>query len=252
MTTLELQSTGFIITPNEVSITEINYRNYLNEFDNSEMKMWVEEIKNQLYWDGEKEITQDEYDFIDYELRREIEKSDTIGSGKFEIWAQKINRKAERCIWLGEFDSEEEAELEIYQRTADYISEKNWDAPVFWDSKEEAIEDLAGSLEKPAEVISRYLAIAAITARKDAEHRAKVTAEHNAHKEWLAIEVPKEADSIAIDEQFQKDIAAACILKSKDKSNACEQALSALLNRLQIKIKTDFWQVLRILKSKVL
>lgn len=80
-----------------------------------------------------------------------------------------------------------------------------------------------------------------------------MTKRHEEHKAWLAIEVPKEADSITMDQEFKEDIAAAMLLTSKEKSNACQLALTQLLNRSHsMPIRTDFWQVLRILKNKAI
>mgnify|MGYP000396779305 CR=1 FL=1 len=226
-----LDTTGYIIVEGEV--IEMTFKSYLNEYDNSEMKMWVAPVDP---FDGE-----------------EV-------SGKFEICAQKINRAAERCTNLGQFDSEEEAENEIYERQFWYINEKNWNAPAFFlkieDAENELIEFMSESMQidkdVAASIYSKQKRVDAARAIKDAEHRAKVDKEYAERKAWLAIEVPKEAEAITIDQQFKEDIAAAMLLSSKEKSKACEHSLSSLLNRTGRKITTDFWQVLRILKAKAI
>lgn len=251
MTTQQLQSIGYIAIISEKEIKQISYKDYLNYFDNSEMRMWVEECTEQAYLKGNETIDEYRYDNLTEEEQDDYTDIGKQPNGKFEIWAQKVNRKAERCNNFGEFESEEEAELEIYERTEWYIGEKNWDAPIFFESEEEAIADLAASFEKPVEVITRYLSIKAITDRKNKEHRAKVDLEYTARKAYLATAVPAEAETIAIDRLF---IEGTKELKSKtgnEKSQYSASIMKGLLQRNNIeKIETDFWQVFRILKSK--
>lgn len=217
MTKEKLNQQGYIVLFQEREIKPITYKDYLCYFDD-ENKLFIVENEE---------------------------------SGFFEIWIKEVNRPAKKT---NNFDceTEEDAELEIFAAIERYIFNKNWNVPIFLDTYKDAIIEMAEHLERSTDVIERYLKLQKITSRKDVEHRAKITAEYEARKQWLQIEVPKEAESIVIDELFKSDVLAANKLSGKDKNKAHTVACAALLNRLGgISIKTDFWQVMRILINKV-
>ena len=59
-------------------------------------------------------------------------------------------------------------------------------------------------------------------------------------------------EKILIDEDFKKDLVTAKQLTSVQKSNAQSKAFTDLLKRQGIEaIKSDFWRVFRIVKSKI-
>lgn len=251
MTTQQLDSIGFVAIARDKKIKELSYKTYLEDYDNSEIRMWIEECEEQSYLKDN--VTIDEYAFNNLSEEEQDNYID-IGmqpNGKFEIWAQKINRKSERCNNLGEFDSEEEAKFKIYEQTEWYINEKNWDAPIFFDTKDEAIADLASYLERKKEVVERYIKICEFIEKRDEIQRIAFYEKEEERKATLAVAVLIEASLINIDQIFIDGIKHANTLNRKSKSDYCVSIMKALLQRIDHTVITsDFWQVFRILKSK--
>ena len=68
----------------------------------------------------------------------------------------------------------------------------------------------------------------------------------------MAVEVPIEADSILIDDEFKNAVKWAEEARGYEKSKRMTSAMKGLLERVgKDKIDTDFWQVFRILKSRL-
>lgn len=227
MTTQQLEATGFICNFEEKSIEATTYRDYLLGYG--------------------QDLTTSPHGIADRMHTREV-KDDEGNTIEWQIWSWGTGNNP---YYIGtSFDNEEDATLYYYERCEWYINEKNWDAPIFHDTKEEAIEDMANSLDKPTEVVVRYLAISAITARKNAEHREKINKENAERKEKLAIEVPAEAATIKIDQIFVDGVKLLKNMEGQEKSNSSASMMKSLLQRNNIeKIKSDFWQVFRILKA---
>lgn len=258
MTNDQLNSTGYIVVDSEV--IAITYRSYLNDYDNSEHRMWAQEIQEKVYDGRDKLIGEEEYNNLDEEEQEYYSHITETGSGVWEIWSQKINRNAERCTWLGTFDSEDEADLAIYDRVEwYYVSEKNWDAPIFWGTEEEAADDIIEAMadqfdidkDVAASIYSKKIRVDAKRKELAIAHRAKVTAEYEARKAWLVTAVSAEADTIEIDNAFIEAMKTANQLSGNEKSSHCARSFKALLERNNIiEIKSDFWQVFRVLKAK--
>lgn len=216
MTTQQLNETGYIVVDNEVLLT--TYRDYLDEYGTDKTTS-PRGVESRLH------------------IR---EKEDNEGNVTYELWTWGVGGNNPR--FLESFENEEDVVSGIYDARENYVNEKNWDAPIFWDTEKRAIEDLAEKLEKPIEIVTRYLSIKAIRDRKAIEHRAAITRQREARKAWLAVEVPKEAATFTIDNEFREAV----------KSASMASAMKGLLERNgKEKIETDFWQVARILKSKV-
>lgn len=247
MTQTQLNTVGFIVS--DLQIQSLSYRDYLTEYGKDETttprgvadRMHIREVEVS---DCDCQDTNED----GYILHEDDCKGEHI---EYQIWSWGVG--GNHPYYTGtSFDNEEDAELYYYDLCEWYISEKNWDAPRFHDTEEEAMQDMADGCDKPIDVIRRYLSLKAITQRKEAEHRAQVTAEHDKRKAWLAIEVPKEAASIIIDEEFKSAIKWAESATGNEKSNRIASAMKGLLSRNgKEKIDTDFWQVVRILKAKV-
>jgi len=226
MTQKELNTAGFIV--NERSIESITYREYLNEYG--------------------QDLCTSPRGVCDRMHIREVEGEDGI---EYQVWTWGVNGNNPRYEGTS-FDNEEDAELYYYERSEWYVSEKNWNAPRFHSSYDDAIEDMAAGLERSEDVIRRYIALSVITARKAAEHRAIITKENDERKAKLAIEVPKEAHSLVIDEEFKAAVRWADAATGNEKSQRMASAMKGLLARNgKEKIESDFWQVARILKAKV-
>lgn len=249
MTTQELNETGFIFIASERSIESIIYRDYLCEHgkDGATDSLYTHEVLTMMYKliGSDDLLTESEYDELD-----EQEQFNYAYYGEIATeWEIRSHAQRERIV--ASFDNEEDAELFWYEKCEWYISEKNWNAPRWFDTYNDAIEDMAASVDKSIQVCQRYLALAAITAKKDAEHRKMISIEYEARKARLAIEVPAEAATISIDDVFRNDVKEAMRLTGNDKSNSCAAAMKALLSRnVKEKIDSDFWQVFRILKNK--
>lgn len=229
MTTQELQSTGYIFLAAENSIKEITYRDYLLEYG--------------------QDLTTSPHGVADRLHFREV-KDDDGNTIEWQAWTWGVG--GNHPAYTGySFESEEEANLYYYERCEWFINEKNWDAPLFHSTEDEAITDFVNSVDRGEDVIRRYLSISKITAAKAAQRRAQIEKENEERRQRLAIEVPKEAATISVDDEFLKDMEAAKIFSSKEKSKQQAQAFSRLLIRQKIEIQTDFWQVFRIIKSKI-
>lgn len=170
------------------------------------------------------------------------------------------NHRVNRSTTRGNipFDTEEEAEDDIFDNIYNYDFEKSTGTEYFSSEKEaedviiERMMQWHDISKKVAVHIYRKMKIVFIARQiKNAIHRAQITKEYNERKAWLAIEVPKEADSIVIDDEFKTAIKWAEETKGKEKSDRMASAMKGLLSRNgKEKIETDFWQVIRILKAK--
>lgn len=227
MTNEQLNKKGYYIQNGE--IIESSYKSYLQEFG-QDLTTSPRGVEDRLHV---REIKDDEGNTIEW-----------------QIWSWGTGGNRPRYTGYS-FATEEEAELHYYERSEWYVTEKNWDAPRFHNTKDDAIADFAEGVGKPVEVVERYFALKAITDRKEKERRAEITSRNDERKAWLAVEVPKEAESLVIDEEFKQAIQWAGEATGNEKSNRMSSALKGLLQRNGRKeIKTDFWQVLRLLKAK--
>lgn len=175
---------------------------------------------------------------------------------EWKVIFKRVNRSSQ---FVESFESEEEAENFCFNRIFEYdFNEANEDTSYFYSEKEAEdviIERLASNLyidlEVAKNIYRKSKIVFSIREKRDAEYQAKVTAEKEARKAWLSVEVPKEAASITIDEDFKAAIKWASEATGNEKSNRMASALKGLLARNgKDKIETDFWQVLRILKSQ--
>lgn len=228
MTQQQLDAQGFIVLFNEKSIEEITYREYLNTYGDVDGS-------------GGSQIL----------FTREIEEQCYLGpNGKYEVRARYFNCNNKSSLVEG-FDSEEEAELFIYERLEWYIQEKNWDAPIFCATYQDAITEMANGLDRDEAVITRYLSISKITATRQAAERLEFQIKDRARKDAIEILIPIEAAAIEIDNRFIVDMQMAAKMSGNEKSNYCRNSFSLLLERNNITgINSDFWRVFRILKSK--
>lgn len=242
MTQSQLNQSGFIFLSSELSIEPMTYREYLNEYG-QDLTTTPNGVSDRCHVR--------EVEIEDTVYNEQTEEDEVTIRTEWQIWSWGVNGNHPRYSGTS-FDNEEDAELYYYERSEWYISEKNWDAPRWHSTHDEAVTDFANSVEKSEDVVRRYLSISAIAARKAAEHRAMITKQNDQRKEWLAIEVPKEADSIVIDDEFRAAVKWAEQVNGNEKSTRMASAMKGLLARNnKEKIETDFWQVIRILKSKV-
>lgn len=241
MTKSQLDQSGFLFLRSSLSIEPMTYREYLNEYGR--------DLTTTPRGVGDRCHVR-EVEVEDTVYNEQTEENEVTVRIEWQIWTWGVNGNNPRYSGTS-FDNEEDAELYYYERSEWYISEKNWDAPRWHSTYDEAITDFADTFEKSKEVVRRHLKISAITARKAAEHRAEVTKQHDQRKEWLAIEVLKEADSIVIDDEFRTAVKWAGEAAGDEKSKRSASAMKGLLQRLGLsEIKTDFWQVYRIIKNK--
>lgn len=179
-------------------------------------------------------------------------------NNEWKVVLKRVNRSSQ---FVETFDSEEEAEDFCFDRIFNYDFQNANEDTGYYDSEKEAeeviVERLSSvlyiDLEVAKNIYRKSKIVFDIRQKRDAEHKAKITAEHEARKVWLSVEVPKEAASITIDEDFKAAIKWASEATGNEKSNRMASALKGLLARNgKDKIETDFWQVLRILKSQTL
>lgn len=242
MTNEQLQTTGYIVVAGEKKIESITYREYINEYGKDETTT-PRGIGDRLHT-REVEVLSNEYEVDNEDAEPEY-------TTQWQMWSWGAGgNHPSHCG--PDFDTEEEAELYYYERSKWYVQEKNWNAPIFWNSKEEAIEDLANITGKSIEVMERYInwSEKATAKAKIAEKERQVAWELQKNK--LKEAVQAEAALITVDTEFQKDIDIAMTLNGMAKNDFCAKAMTDFLKRNNIeKINSDFWQVFRILKARV-
>lgn len=175
-------------------------------------------------------------------------------NGKWRLIYCHINRPTQ--LLSDEFETEEDADNEILNRIY-YDFEKS--CAEYFSSEKEAelviIERMADEYSIDpivAESIFRKKKIVFdIRQTENAIHQAMITKEREQRKKWLSIAVPAEADSIIIDSRFKDALLYAETANGYEKSKRMASAMKWLLQRNGLtEIKTDFWQVLRLLKAK--
>jgi hypothetical protein len=259
MTPEQLNQPGFIFLASELSIEPIIYRDYLREYGQDLTtsphgvadRIHTREILEGTYIDdGGNIIWKDDYDNLgadeqdNYKWNGEVVK-------EWQIWSWGVGGNHPYYTGIS-FDNEEDAKLYYYERCEWYVQEKNWDAPIWFDNYEESLTEFANSVDKSEDVVKRYMAISHIAKRKETERRELIIKQNEERKAWLTIEVPKEANSIVVDDEFKVAVKWAEEVAGNEKSNRLISATKALLQRNgKDKINTDFWQVVRILKAKV-
>lgn len=212
---------------------------------------WYDHVMN--FQDREKVLSAEYVEDIEID-----EETEEVTDNSY--WGLRYSQINRRSIMLTDrFDSEEEAEDEIFDRICKYDFEKSNESTMFFLTPENAEEDIIETIADrndidkvvAASIYDKQKKVFAARQIKDAIHRANVTKEYAERKAWLAIEVPKEAASIVIDDEFKTAIKWAEEVKGNEKSTRMASAMKGLLARNnKEKIETDFWQVIRILKSK--
>ena len=234
MTTIkEAQSTEIWVIGENGLPEETNLYSWVMNFEDREKKMNVEmQIEN--------EFEPDEY--IQYRVRY-----------------SPMNRHSHLVDDI--FETEEEALDWIFNRIFTYDFEKasGWANTEYFYGEKEAenaiIERMADNdsidIDVAKSIFSKMQKVVIRRAELDKIHRAKIDKEYQERKAFLAVEIPKEAESITIDQSFKDAVKSAGLLTKDEKSRAMTAALKGLLSRNgKNEIKTDFWQVLRILKNK--
>lgn len=242
------------------SIKPITYREYLDDYWSDlttsprgvEDRIHIREVEEGVFRHMASGVEVWESDYDDLE-ENEQDNYSFVGENtkEWQIWSWGTG--GNHPYYTGtSFDNEEDAELYLYECKENDMYNGNCNVPRFLDTYEEAVTDMAEGLERSEEVIKRYLSIAEITARKAAEHRAKITREYEERKAIVEAEVQKEADSIIIDDEFKAGVKWAEEVRGQEKSQRMASAMKGLLSRNgKEKIESDFWQVIRILKSKI-
>jgi len=236
----DLKQNGFVLNYN-CDIAEIPYREYLDDFGSDETtsprgvepRLHIREVEGAIYQNEETKdfINEDEYNDLE-----EDEQGDYNYYGEttvsYELWSWGVNGNHPHKI--ESYDTEEEAETALYEHFEWYISEKNWNAPTFFLTREELIENLAEAKEKSYEVIERYFRIK--NAAKEKKELKKIAAQKAAEErkqrvkeiatvyakliEKKAPETFKETCtrlSQAIGEKIEKDVFFAAVKLVRDK-----------------------------------
>jgi len=174
------------------------------------------------------------------EPRRHIREKD----GKFQVWSWGVN--GNHPYFIEEFDLEKEASLSLYKSMEFYIQEKNWDAPSFFDTKSEAIADLANSIDRNVDVIERYLRILDYRKNQNRIFQEKLEAE----KQVVKLKSIADAEFIKplIDAIFKDDCRRAKTMNNNDKTRELSIAFKNLLTRIDYTLTGDFWKVYNLIK----
>ena len=186
---------------------------------------------------------------IDFDDEGEI-----VDNSKYLIKYEKINRPA---IVLNEsFDTEEEAEDFCFDRIYNYDFQKSCENTIYFASEKDCENDIIGMMAETENIDTN---VAASIFRKSKivfegrkQQQIEINRKYTEQKAKINLLVPIEAEKILIDEDFKKDLVTAKQLTSVQKSNAQSKAFTDLLKRQGIEaIKSDFWRVFRIVKSKI-
>lgn len=178
-------------------------------------------------------------------------------NGKWRLRYHRVNRPSH--LLDEEFETEEEADDEIFDRIYRIDFERANEDTLYFYSEEEARRDIiyvmSGEFDidkdVAANIYRKQVIVFEERKKRAAILQAKATAERNERVAYLSKAVPEEAASIVIDDQFKQDIEAADLLAGMEKNNAHAASMKGLLSRNNIeKINSDFWQVFRILKAK--
>ncbi len=268
MTQEQLNAVVFYIQNGE--IVESTYKQYLNEYGQDlttsprgvEDRMHIREINKgyeYLNKTNNKLISEEEYDQLTDELTGDelkefIKNHSACEVFEYQIWSWGVNGNHPHYTGTS-FDNEEDAELYYYERSEWYVSEKNWNAPQYFGSKEEAEADLIQTIADGESIDfkvaqSIYRKAQKVAARR-AELKAIAQAEHTKRRAEIKAAVPIEADSIAIDDEFKTGVQEMVSLAGGLKSKHAEKIMAELLSRNgRTAIESDFWQVFRILKAR--
>lgn len=194
---------------------------------------------------------------VEYHEDIEFDEEDNkeIDNSKYRLRYYQVNR---RSVLLGdEFDTEEEAEDEIFNRIYNYDFSKT--GTDFFYSENECIDYIVDTMQGMLNVdedVARHIFRKTEIVKKLRHERKeilsdKLDAEYKIRKMYLATAVPAEAETIIIDQEFKDCLKIVSTMNGAAKSAVCESAMKGLLQRNgKQKIESDFWQVFRILKSK--
>lgn len=217
MTTAQLSRPVFIV--NDLRIEEMTYGEYLHKY-------WSEKVTSPR---GIEPALFTQEDNEGYELRK------WMGS---------------RSILIDTFNSEQEAELSMYEDWEYECLNSSTDAPMFEESYEQAIALIADENGKSPAVIRRYMAFQALADKAAAIRREEQEREQEAFRQAIA----DEAAEIMPDEQLLNEVRTAKKLKgNEEKTKALAVAQVAFLHRIgHFPIRTDFWKVFKIVNKKPL
>jgi len=260
MLTIErLNEKGYIANTSDMSIEEVVYRDYLRDYGGDETtsprgvepRIHIREVEcNNYLVEGVDFDNEDEAFFY---CQRKGLNQDTIMSNvktMWEVWTWGTGGNNPRK--LTSHPTEEYAEIDLYEHFEYYIQNKNWNAPIFFDTRKEAIQELADSRGKPFEVIERYINY---KEKCEAKAREQVIIEEELRRQAklnVEAKVITEAETIVIDDTFIEEAKEARVLPGLEKSQAQSKAFVALINRNgKEKIESDFWKVFRIINAKI-
>lgn len=175
--------------------------------------------------------------------------------GKYFLRYRRVNRPSQ--LLSESFDTEEEAEDEIFDRIYRYDFEKAgaWENTEFFESEDDCEANIISriaddySIHVPVaeSVYKRMKLLSEKRAIRQADNVAKYEADR-AKREAL---IPVEVATITIDQQFKSALLFASEATGKEKSDRMASAMKGLMQRNNIeKINSDFWKVFRILKAK--
>jgi len=183
---------------------------------------------------------------------------ENYSNGVYKLRYHRVNRPS---VLLDElFETEEAAEDEKFDRILRYDFERSIENTSYFHSIEDAENDIVETIENKynidkevaASIYRKKKIVDSIRAERDAVRQKEWAKEAAERKSWLEKSVPAEAESIMIDEDFKAAVKSASLLTGKIKSEAMATAFNHLLYRQKFgEIKSDFWQVFRILKAKI-
>lgn len=174
-----LRKTGYIYNQYDKKVEELTYQTYLYEYGSDECtsprgvmnRVFYEKVMVDRYWNKEKNILidKDEFNSLEDEEQKAFEWIEV------EMYAIKQWGYDNRLKTVITFDDEDDAILYEAEWMENNL-EKNHNVPEFYDNKDDAIVEMANVLEKPFEVIERYMIFVerANKKKKEAEERSYI------------------------------------------------------------------------------
>jgi hypothetical protein len=143
----------------------------------------------------------------------------------------------------------------MYEYFEWYIREKNWDAPTFYSTKEELMQQWADLSGKSCEVIERYVRIKEAAEAKAAAIKKELEVKEREFRTKQNAAIEAEASLLNPDSQLIEELKAIYAnpkqYSGNEKSAALSTSFVSFLNRCgHVKVQSDFWKVFRIVSKK--
>lgn len=170
-----------------------------------------------------------------------------------EVWTWGVG--GNNPHFIQEFQTISEAEDFLFEKCYDYDFQNECNRSTFYtEDFEEAQKEASEIMEIPLDTYISYSKHKELANQIKAEREEKARVEREKQQEALKLKIRDEANQITVDEEFKNNVKSVYdnLLQGENKSKDLSVAFNALLKRNNIdKITSDYWQVFRIVNSKI-